>query len=215
MDYISQSWSQHRIAGAYYHKDESKDAMELLALNLKRGVQPFQLLLLRDPGNRYDKNAIKVVDRTTGKLIGWVPKEENANLAMMMDKLPIKVEAAVAAHSNFQAMRLFMGIRILFPVDMSAAERLPGAERINWKPDGIRNVTITNCTTTGYDPKWEPSKEDLLVETALAKVRAKRTEALSALDAAKAAMGAKPAELRPIESFKGGTVQLSDYELDI
>jgi len=53
-----------------------------------------KLLLIRDPNNQYDSNAIKVCIDST-KVLGHIPKETAINLAKAMD-IGIRYEAEVS-----------------------------------------------------------------------------------------------------------------------
>src|SRR5437016_1584714 len=60
--------------------------------SLKPGVPA---LLVREPGNQYDKNAIAVY--VDGKKIGYVPKKQNAVLAQFIDQNGIVRDLAMDA----------------------------------------------------------------------------------------------------------------------
>lgn len=57
------------------------DGAESFVRTLQPGVPA---LLVREPGNEYDKNAIAVY--VDGKKIGYVPKKQNAVLAQFIDQ---------------------------------------------------------------------------------------------------------------------------------
>jgi hypothetical protein len=116
MNYVSVKWTQHRIAGVYHHYKNNIDGYERLRARRSKDEGMVTFDLVRDPTNKYDKNAIQVVDRWSGRLLGWVPKEENTQLALLMDTLPIKVTADLVYNkSTFSNQRLFMEITIQFP----------------------------------------------------------------------------------------------------
>lgn len=102
-----QHWASHRVKGAYYYRD-TPAFRELRDIFIKG--TPYKLTLMRDPNNRYDSNAIKVLAHDGKTLIGYVPRESNQQLGMLMDSFGAQVEAVLTKDSNFMAHLLYMDI---------------------------------------------------------------------------------------------------------
>lgn len=65
------------VAGHSYHDYADAEALEKLYIST--GLQ-----LRREPSNRHDTNAIAVLD-DAGRMIGYIPRDRNANAARLMD----------------------------------------------------------------------------------------------------------------------------------
>lgn len=80
-----------------------------------------QLELKRDHDNEHDANAIGVW--IFGKQIGWIPKSQNAQLALAMDKGK-EVQAVITNHDTFTdfSKRLFINVYPADPVEDEDAE---------------------------------------------------------------------------------------------
>lgn len=59
-----------------------------------------RLALVRDPENVHDRNAIRI--ERAGRLLGWVPRRDNAALAQALDRgLPLRARISrLAPHPN-------------------------------------------------------------------------------------------------------------------
>ena len=82
-----------QVAGVTYSNDDGSSRQHVVSMC----HVDEHLLLIRDPGNQYDGNAIKVC-RTTGAQLGFIPASVAANLAPLMDsgmKFTVIVENVV------------------------------------------------------------------------------------------------------------------------
>lgn len=52
---------------------------------LKEASEGDRVRLEREPGNRHDKNAVKIIHQPTGRQIGYVPREDAIAVSMVMD----------------------------------------------------------------------------------------------------------------------------------
>jgi hypothetical protein len=115
----SVQWTTHRVAGVYYHREAmGADYEKMRARHKENPYVGVWVNLERDPGNRYDANAIKIIETETKSMIGWIPKEENAPLAMIMDKLGIEFNGCLNEDCNFSTNRLSVRIFALIPATM-------------------------------------------------------------------------------------------------
>lgn len=112
---ISKLWDTYPIRGAYYHKDVDASWKRLKSY-IGKDLNEDELILEREPTNRYDCKAIRVLDRDTGKHIGFVPAASNHQLAILMDNCDVEVTAKVDKSSDFTSHKLFMQVYIRFPV---------------------------------------------------------------------------------------------------
>lgn len=69
-------WKQVSVVGMSHHEFKGE---------LHKIKQGAQLKLERDPGNQYDTNAIRVVDGVTNKMVGFIAKTSNGDVARFMD----------------------------------------------------------------------------------------------------------------------------------
>lgn len=90
-------WATLPLKGVWYMKDNHgvKDT-----INFGKMGKEVRLVLQRDGSNRHDSKAIKVNDQY-GCQIGWVPKEQNQHLSMLMDEMGHKFVACVPAGNAY------------------------------------------------------------------------------------------------------------------
>ena len=86
-------WGTLPLKGVWYMKD-NRGVSD--TINFGKTGKEVNLVLERDPSNRHDSKAIKVNDMY-GCQIGWVPKEQNQHLSMLMDEMGHKFIARVPA----------------------------------------------------------------------------------------------------------------------
>jgi hypothetical protein len=67
-----------KVTGYWYLSDAEKEYYRAA------GVPETPLKLQRDPGNKYDHYAIKVLDEKNHHL-GWIPRDQNHIIARLMD----------------------------------------------------------------------------------------------------------------------------------
>ena len=105
----TQHWDRYRLKGAYYHKETDANWVQL-----KRYAEEGEpLILRRQPENRYDSGAIEVLLDSRSR-VGWVPKESNKQLGILMDYAKVEVTAVIDPKSNFTENWIFMDVYVTF-----------------------------------------------------------------------------------------------------
>lgn len=141
----SVQWSTHRVAGVYYHRDAmGADYEKIKARHKENPYVGVWVNLERDPGNRYDANAIKIIESETKAMLGWIPKEENAHLAMIMDKLGIEFNGCLNEDCNFSTNRLSVRIFALIPATMD--HLMPKASATVGLVESVKAITSPKPT---------------------------------------------------------------------
>lgn len=152
---LSKRWSTHRVAGTYYHRDSLgavyKEIQKRWNANKHVGVSVY---LERDPTNRYDSNAVRVLEMDTHAHIGWIPKEENGSIAKVMDVMQLTFSGFITEHSNFDTNNLQIDIYVNVPETMK--HLLPKPEAV--KPAVVQpapQIVITSVLKTSAFNDYE------------------------------------------------------------
>lgn len=106
-------WANYRIKGAYYYQDTP--AYAELQGYFKAHIGEQRLIIEREPNNRHDTHAIKVMipygDNGKGVLMGYVGKEFNQQLGALMDHFGMKVHATLSRKgTSFAGSVLYMDV---------------------------------------------------------------------------------------------------------
>lgn len=143
-------WASHRIKGAYYYRDSP--AFKQMAKDFAAG-KTLTVVLKREPTNRHDANAIRVLAPDSDILIGFVPKDSNQQLCLVMDNYGARVTATVTKDSNFSTNMLYMDI-FLEP-EAPKASRFDDEDEADYehiKSAFDSHVKVTNVATTATSP---------------------------------------------------------------
>jgi hypothetical protein len=100
-------WGRYLVKGAYYFKDSFG---YIRMGNVFRSGEDNTLILVRQPDNRYDSNAIQVHTPSTDTQVGWIAKELNRELALVMDNFDVTVFGVLRQDSDFANHKLQMDV---------------------------------------------------------------------------------------------------------
>jgi hypothetical protein len=107
------SSTEFQVAGVTFRNDDGSDRQQILRSLLGRSL-PFPLVLRRDPGNRYDANAIAICDEQ-GRQIGYVPREHAGTLASLLDRGVSAQAEAIQRSESRECIGLRVRIRVHEP----------------------------------------------------------------------------------------------------
>lgn len=148
-------WASHRVKGAYYYRDSA--AYKEMAVEFAKG-KVMEVVLQREPTNMHDSKAIKVLATDGYTLIGYVPKEDNHQLGLIMDNYGSKVTAVITPESNFKTNMLYMNIL----VDMDPYVAKPTQEVVSkYYVDG-NMLSAGTIQLTTFAPKVKPKTDDFI-----------------------------------------------------
>ena len=103
-------WGKYLVKGAYYFKDSYG---YIRMGNVFRSGEDNSLVLVRQADNRYDGNAIQVHTAATGTQVGWIAKELNRELALVMDNFDVQAIGVLRRDTDFTNHKLYMDVYVV------------------------------------------------------------------------------------------------------
>ncbi len=143
------------VAGVTKNNDDGTDRQKFLK-KCKRGEE---VTLVRDPANKYDKNAIKVCKKT-GEQLGWIEKSVAESLALIIDNEIYSLNVKITELPKNRGVR---GCKITMTakeIEKERTEPIPICPYCDFKLDKMpsRKKKCPNCKEDIYvrfDPKIE------------------------------------------------------------